>query len=151
MSRSPCSRLSTVRTLPVTVVGSPSTTRTQRCICSQPAGVRFGKDPNSVLRTPIQLFGEQSEGAGCRLRAGEVVSLAVVTGHLVECLLLVVGFDAFGDDLEFEGVAEPDDGFADDPAVRVVTQAADERVVDLEDVDGYLPEVAERGVAGAEI
>jgi len=33
----------------------------------------------------------------------------------------------------------------------VATQAGDERVVDLEDVDGETPEVGQRRVAGAEV
>jgi hypothetical protein len=59
--------------------------------------------------------------------------------------------DAFGDGGETEAVAEADDGGGDLSALAGVSHGADEAGVDLELVEGEELEVAEAGVAGAEV
>ncbi len=60
-------------------------------------------------------------------------------------------FHALGDDGELHAVAEGDDGAHDGGVVRVVGQAADEGLVDLQEVQGQALEVAEGRIAGAEV
>ena len=62
-----------------------------------------------------------------------------------------LAFDAFGDGGEAEAVAEADDGGGDLSALPRVRHGADEAGVDLEFVEGEELEVAEAGVAGAEV
>jgi hypothetical protein len=62
-----------------------------------------------------------------------------------------LGFDAFGDGGETEAVAKADDGGGDFAAVAGVVHGADETGIDFELVEGEGLEVAEAGVAGAEV
>jgi hypothetical protein len=63
----------------------------------------------------------------------------------------VLRFDPFGDGGKAEAVAEADDGGGDLSAVPGMGHGADEASVDLELVEGQELEVAEAGIAGAEV
>ncbi|MNS41978.1 hypothetical protein D3C72_743460 [compost metagenome] len=58
-------------------------------------------------------------------------------------MLLRLGFDAFGNHGELHAAAEGDDGAHDGDVVRVIRQAADEGLVDLENVQRQALEVAQ--------
>src|SRR6266508_275457 len=82
---------------------------------------------------------------------GEVVALAVLAAQLAEPLELVEPLDTFGDGGEAEGGGQVDDGLGERGGVGAAGDLVDERLVDLEDIDGQAAKVAEGGVAGAEI
>ena len=65
------------------------------------------------------------------------------------CGLLVL--DPFGDGRQAEPFGEPDDGAHEQPVVCRSREVLHERAVDLDDVDAQPAQVAERGIAGAEI
>ena len=62
-----------------------------------------------------------------------------------------LGFDAFGYGGEVEGVSETDDGGGDFSGLAGVVHRADEAGVDFDFVEGEELEMAEAGVAGAEV
>src|ERR1700680_4115499 len=64
---------------------------------------------------------------------------------------LLLGLDAFGCRGDPERAAEPDDGTDDGNRVRLVIEVANERLVDLDLVEGKLSQVAEARIPGAEI
>ena len=70
--------------------------------------------------------------------------------RFAECLVLGLCFDALCDDTEAEGVGDFDDQL-DDDLILTDLEVADEAAIDLEDVDRETPELADRGVAGAEV
>jgi hypothetical protein len=69
----------------------------------------------------------------------------------VELEGLLVGLDALGHDPQLEGLAEADDGVAEGGVLGVEGDPVDERLVQLEDVEGEAAQVAEGRVAGAEV
>ena len=93
------------------------------------------------------LLANSSAGSG-GLRTKPWICSAAFVG---EEALLAFGFHAFGDHRELHAAAEGDDGAGDGGIVGIVGKAADERLVDLQDVQRQALEVAERGVAGAEV
>ena len=81
--------------------------------------------------------------------AAEVVALRVVA---VEARDRIEGFlvlDAFSDDLQTEGVGELDGRADDRGAAGIRADAGHERPVELELVDGEVPQVGKGAVAGA--
>src|SRR3569833_2043682 len=84
-------------------------------------------------------------------RAAEVVALQLVATVLAQELEVRKGYDALGHHLEPERMAERDDGPHDGGIVGVAVDVAHETLVDLEAVDGKTLEIAEAGIAGAEI
>jgi len=96
-------------------------------------------------------FCEQVVDRGLRLGPSEVVALPAVHAEGAEGGSLFKGFDPFGGDQQPEIVGEDDDG-ADDRQVRAgPADAGNKGSVDLDRVDGDVAQVAERGVAGAEV
>ena len=88
-----------------------------------------------------------------RPRLREQETLAPLATHLHQVLALLAGLDAFGDDLHAEGVRQREHGPHDRGAAAVAAgvQRAHERAVDLERMQGEAVQVAQRGIAGAEI
>src|ERR1700688_958732 len=64
---------------------------------------------------------------------------------------LFLGFDALGNDTLLEVLTHINDGADDGRIVRVAGDLVDKGLVNLEDVDGELAEIAEAGIAGAEV
>src|SRR4029077_14948102 len=64
---------------------------------------------------------------------------------------LFLGFDAFGNDALIEAFAHVDDGADNGGIVGVAADLVDEGLVDLEDINGKLAEIAETGIAGAKV
>ena len=97
---------------------------------------------DAVLRRHLEhLLGRQ--------RPREVEALAEVAVHPLQACELLGVLDALGDRFEVEDPRELDDRGRHLLDLRV--GVGEERAVDLEDVDGQLAHVVERGVAGAEV
>jgi len=80
-----------------------------------------------------------------------VVSLRQVAAERPQTVQLLLGLDPLGHDLEPQAVGQRD-GAGDDRRVAVVvSEAGDERAVDLEHVQGKIVQIAERRITGAEI
>ena len=97
------------------------------------------------------LFAKEVFGGGELEGRGEEVSLAEVAGEFGETALLYGGFDAFGDDFEFEFAADGEDEANDVGGPTVDGHVADERAIDFDFVDGEAAQPTERGLAGAEV
>ena len=80
-----------------------------------------------------------------------MVTLGVVDSHLQEFLQSGFILDAFGDRLDLELLGDPDDRADDLLVLRVGEQISDELDVDLQVVDGKMPEVGERSVTDAKV
>ena len=65
--------------------------------------------------------------------------------------LLLGAFDTLRNDLNSEAVAEIDDRLGDGFGVALPADLADERLVDLQEVDREMHQLRKRGVAGPEI
>src|ERR1039458_4089548 len=83
--------------------------------------------------------------------AAEKIALAFVATLRSHQLQLLFRFDALGDHGLVETGAETGDGANDRPGVALVAKIADERLVDLDLMEGELAQIVERGVAGAEV
>ena len=98
------------------------------------------------------VVGDEGLGVGPVERPGHQEALALVTAEVDETVELALVLDALGDDLQPEAPGQADDGGDQRRAARVrVDQRIDERLVDLEHVDGEALQMAERGVAGPEV
>jgi len=86
-----------------------------------------------------------------RDRAAIEPALAEVAAEPEEHVGDGLSFDTFGDGGEAEAVAEADDGGSDLAALAGMAHGADEAGVDFELVEGKGLEMAEAGVAGAEV
>src|SRR4051794_32361860 len=85
-------------------------------------------------------------------RAAEVPALSVVGAHRTELVGLLLGLDALGDDLHAERPGQHDDSTDDRGVLGVAADLADERAVDLQEVDlGDLAQMPERREADAEV
>src|SRR5450756_257412 len=84
-------------------------------------------------------------------RPAEQITLAFVATLRRHQLQLLFRLDAFGDHDFVEAGAEAGDGADDGAGVALVAEIADERLVDLDLIEGELAQVVERGVAGAEV
>src|SRR5579863_8703733 len=88
---------------------------------------------------------------GSRTRTAEIESLySRAAGQLDEPELLD-RLDAFGCGLHAEILAQRCDGAHDGCAFQAFAERADEGAVDLDRVEGKFPQIAERGIADAEI
>ncbi len=88
---------------------------------------------------------------GRRERPAEEVSLHLVAPVVSQVGQLRGGFDALGDDVEFEAVRHADDSQRDGRLVGLGGDVADERHVDLQLVDREPAQVGQAGVPGAEV
>lgn len=102
---------------------------------------RFSGSANRLAR--FEEFAGEQLG---RQRRAEDEALDLLAAFVGEEALLAFGFHAFGDHRELHAAAEGDDGAGDGGIVGIVGEAADERLVDLQDVQRQALEVAERGV-----
>src|SRR5712691_9425096 len=82
---------------------------------------------------------------------GEQESLGPIAAQRLQRSELALRFDPFGHDGQAEGVRQVDDGGHDGVLGSDVAHAADERPVDLDEIERELPQVRERGVPGAEV
>ena len=99
-------------------------------------------------------FGLGGEHAGDIVDGGGLavkVALTEIAAQPEEHAGLRGSLDAFGDGSESEALAEADDSGDDFPALTHAGHGADETSVDLEAVEGEGLEVAQAGVAGAEV
>ena len=74
---------------------------------------------------------------------GQEVALTVLAAHGDQQVALDLGFDAFGDDVEVQGAGDADDALDQSEPLVGDGDPVDERLVDLEDVDGELAQVAQ--------
>src|SRR3569623_2600287 len=74
-----------------------------------------------------------------------------MTAARLQEIALRRGFHAFRELLQPQALAHDDDGARNGGVRGVARNAADEGAVDLESIDGNAAQVAERGIAGAEI
>ena len=79
------------------------------------------------------------------------IALAHVAVQLQQPLQLVGSLDALGDRLQVQDAGQLDHGGGQRRRLAAFGDPVDERLVDLEDVDGEAPDVVERRVAGAEV
>src|SRR5581483_10819840 len=92
---------------------------------------------------------EISHERAMRHRLREEEALAELATEILQRLDLALVLDALGDDLEAEALADGDDRGGE--AGSALSVGPEERAVHLEDVDRQPAEIAERGVAGAEV
>ena len=90
------------------------------------------------------------EGVG-RQGLREEESLCGLTAVLAQERELFLRLDSFGHDHELQAVGHGDDGAHDGRVVGVRRDLRDEAAVDLQIVEREVLEVAQRGVAGAEV
>src|ERR1700737_4569297 len=86
-----------------------------------------------------------------RRRLAEQIALHRVAAFLGEEAELLLGLNALGDNRHFEAVAEIDDGADDRRGLRIAAEIHHEGAVDLDLVERESLQVAERGIARAEI
>jgi hypothetical protein len=84
-------------------------------------------------------------------RPAVVVALDLVAAEFLKEVRLLPGLDALGDHLQPEAPGQGQDGPGDGNILRVAGQILDEATVDLQGIDGQALQVAERGIAGAEV
>ena len=84
-------------------------------------------------------------------RRAEVVALRQATAFGVEHRELLGALDALGDRVEAEAAAEAEERAQDRLRARIVLQRADEGAVELDLVEREAAQIAERGMADAEI
>src|ERR687890_486156 len=98
-----------------------------------------------------RLAGEHPVYRSGRQGGGEEVSLTQPTAQTDQRGALLGDFDAFGDRLQLERVAQPDDRPCQGRAVGAKPDLLDERARDLEDVDREPLEITERRVPRTEV
>ncbi|MNY43724.1 hypothetical protein D3C86_1787030 [compost metagenome] len=64
---------------------------------------------------------------------------------------LLLGLDAFGDDIQIEAPAQADDRADQGGIVGVIAQATNERLIDFQHIDGEPAQIAQAGISGAEV
>src|SRR5882672_5054299 len=104
--------------------------------------------PNEI-RAALRL--QQSDDLGVGPRAAEQKALALVATLGAKAAQLGFGLDAFGGDGHTEADAEADNRTHDRLRVAVGAEVAYERLVDLDLVERKASEIAQTGIAGAEI
>src|SRR5579871_4362188 len=102
--------------------------RATGCISTPRIAFRSGEQPWKIAR-----------GDG----AAEEKPLRLVALIRSERARLFGGFDAFGDDLQAEIVAQSDDGPHDRRIVRLARHVLDKRAIHLEPIDGEALEIGE--------
>src|SRR4051812_37725034 len=86
-----------------------------------------------------------------RRRLAQQIALHRVAAFLRQEGELFRGLDALGDDRHFQAMAEVDDGTDNRRRLRVLAEIDDEGAVDLDLVKRERLQIAQRGVAAAEI
>src|SRR6478752_3759237 len=86
-----------------------------------------------------------------RRRLAEQIALHPIAAFMRQETELLRGFDALGDDRHFEAMAEVDDGADDCRRLRIFAEIDDEVAVNLDLVERERLQIAQRGVAAAEI
>ena len=87
-----------------------------------------------------------------RARRADEVALHLRAAFRAHPIGLLLGLDAFGGRRHAQADAEPGDGAHDGEGVHIGRrQIADEAAIDLDLVEGKLAQIAQRGIAGAEI
>jgi hypothetical protein len=84
-------------------------------------------------------------------RLREQVPLGVPAAHVAQRVPLLLGLHALGDDVQPEGVRQPDDGRRDVSRLGLAVQVVHEAAVELERRHRQLGEVRQRGEPGAEV
>lgn len=81
----------------------------------------------------------------------KVIPLDFVALFMAQKIELILIFDAFGNDFQFQGVRQSDDGSGDRGLFRVGRDISHKRLVDFQLIDGKVLQAAQAGVAGAKI
>src|SRR6185369_10159810 len=84
-------------------------------------------------------------------RVAEQMPLRIVAAVLAQELELLLGFDAFRDDLELEAMRHLDDRIDDCRVIAIDRDVADERAIDLQRADRKLLQRRKRRVPRAEV
>src|SRR6202043_3492500 len=79
------------------------------------------------------------------------IALYRVAALIGEEAQLLLGFDALGDDRHLEAVAKADHGPDDRRRLRIAPEIDDESAVDLDLVERKRLQIAQRGIAAAEV
>jgi hypothetical protein len=79
-------------------------------------------------------FGQHRTQLGQRHRTAEQVALNEIAAVAFEKVVLLEGFDAFGDDLQMQGVGHDDNGLDDFHVLGGLGDVLNERAVDLQRV-----------------
>jgi hypothetical protein len=79
-------------------------------------------------------FGQHRTQLGQRHRTAEQVALNEVAAVAFEKVVLFEGFDAFGDDLQMQGMSHDDNGLDDFHVLGGLGDVLNERAVDLQRV-----------------
>src|SRR5258706_9047059 len=122
------------------------------CAGAECLGGRHAPPPTTEEEVGGALLAPGDDESGELVRRdgpAEQVALHLVAAPLGQVGQLVGGFDALGDHLETEAVAEGDHGR--DDGVGAAGELGDEGPVDLETVNGETVQIAEPAVAGAEV
>ena len=114
--------------------------------CTNDAAGALCEQTLRAIRQP-----EAAVGTCLTTRVVHQESLALLTAEAAQQGVLPRGFNAFGDNAEPQGPREGDNAANDGLVLPVGTRTADERAVDLQNVDREVLEVAQRGVARTEI
>src|SRR5688572_13144138 len=104
-----------------------------------------GAGGRDLQRRDLQLGLVGVQRRGIQIALGEVAALCP------KALVLDLGLDALGHELEAQGARQLDEATHDRRHLLVLGDHGDEGAVDLEDVHRELPQVAQRGVAGPEV
>src|SRR5712691_9039573 len=118
--------------------------------CNAPAYSRRG-ELLSRLRDLRFLLTQQRRDLVAGHRLADEVALHLVAAREPQGVRLVFRIDALGHDRQPQRARERDDGGDERHRVRLLQHGDDERAVDLERLYRELREVAERGIAGAEV
>jgi hypothetical protein len=110
-----------------------------------------GKSLNDQLIPERGVACERSFGFGRGRRLGEQVALHFIAGMVAEKGELVFRLHTLGGDRFAEAAAECDDRFDDGVSVGFGTDVTHERLVDFDAVKREVLEVAEAGIASAEV
>ena len=86
-----------------------------------------------------------------RFGAAVRVTLCLGAAHLAQELVLWASFDAFGDCFQVQAMGEVDDGLDQLRITVVGAQPGHEALVDLDDIEGEAPQVAEAGPPRTEV
>jgi len=84
-------------------------------------------------------------------RATEQVALNEIAAQAFEKIVLLEGFDSFGDHLQMQAVGHDDDGLDDFHVLCGFGNVLDKRAVDLQRVQRKALEVGQGRITGAEV
>src|SRR5262245_20291643 len=109
------------------------------------AASRWRRDRSASTRR------QEGDDAFGRLRLTEAIALPLIASEEVEKLDLLGGFETLGVRADPEVSGKRYDGLHDRNCFLVVRDPHDERPVDLDLIDGKLPQIAQGRIAGTEI